>query len=146
MGKKAQESTSAGFELSAARMSGGLINADDVPSEFKDAEGTASGFPPFPLWEEPGNYVIGTFLETKHKVGKNKKDLHFFAEDKDGKEADFSVWGSTVIDNFVTENKVKAGDRLMITYLGTAPTKRGKNEVKKFDIKLVRKTASSKRK
>lgn len=141
------ESRSNDFAIFPARMSGGLVTSDDVPDEFKGAESTSS-LPPTPQWDNPGDYVIGTYLGTKTKVGKNKQELHQFATEKGTDTADFAVWGSTVINNFIHEQKVAVGDRMMITYLGTAPVKGRKQEVKKFDIKLVRSTAakSSKRK
>lgn len=144
--KQKPESVDAHLELKPARMSGGLVTTDDLPDEFKGAE-SSSSLPPTPQWELPGDYVIGTYLGTKTKVGKNKQELHQFATEKGTDTADFAVWGSTVINNFIHEQKVAVGDRMMITYLGKAPVKGRKQEVKRFDIKLVRAGAvKSKRK
>ena len=65
-------------------------------------------------FEKEGDFIQGIYAKKKTEVGVNNANLYLF--EVEGKLR--AVWGTTVIDNAMSDPKVKIGDLIRITYEG----------------------------
>lgn len=84
--------------------------------------------PPFHKFEITPE-VEGVYESVKSDVGANKKQVYTLRLSSGNQ---VSIWGSTVLDEIMEDLEI--GSRILITFKGTKPTKRGKNEAKIFTV------------
>ena len=113
-----------------------------LPDEFKgvDLEVVQTGFNPSVVWNEPGNFCAGIFTGMEEKIGPNNANLYNF-ETKQGKP--FSVWGTTILDRAmivaVQKGVIRPGYLVMVTFVGTIPSKFVENPTKLFHVQVAKK-------
>jgi len=113
-----------------------------IPSEFQgvDLEVIQTGFNPSVVWNEPGNFCAGVYTGFEEKIGPNNANLYNF-ETKQGKP--FSVWGTTILDRSmekaIATGTIKPGYLVMLTFVGTIPSKFADNPTKLFHIAVAKK-------
>lgn len=113
---------------------------EGLPEEFKRAQ-TLSGFPPSPKWERPGQTLFGYFLNLREDIGPNHSRLYEISVPQEEEEPiTVAVWGSAALDRLFDSapQRIEAGDKLAIIFLGEKPTKRGLNPVKLFAIRHLK--------
>lgn len=117
-----------------------VAEIEGLPAEFQNAD-TLEGFPPSPKFEKPGDAVFGYFITRREGVGPNSSRLYELSMPQKGAEPiTIAVWGSTAIDRLFDSAfpPIKTGDKLGFIYIGEKATKRAKNPVKLFKIKVAR--------
>lgn len=115
-------------------------NIDGLPAEFAGG-GFSTGFPPSVKFEKPGDFIAGEYVHLRENVGPNNSRVYEIAvAGNDGDSINTIVWGSTALDRLFDSQypPVQQGDKLAIVYLGEKTTKRAKNPVKLFALKVKR--------
>ena len=82
------------------------------------------------VYSKAGDFVEGVLIRVQDDVGVNKSMLYSI-ETPEGVK---SVWGATILDEKMA--LVKVGDKIKITFQGTAEAKKGKNPAKKFTVEV----------
>lgn len=109
-----------------------------LPEEFQgqELETLDSGFEPTVKWVNPGNFVGGTFLSWKEKIGPNESRLYSF----EAGGQPFAIWGTTALDTMMDEGmkrgQIAAGRKMLIIYMGSVET--DKLPCKLFQIKVLK--------
>ena len=83
-------------------------------------------------YNKDGDFIEGVLVQKQEKVGVNESMLYSI-ETPNGVK---SVWGATILDSRMALAKV--GDKIKITYKGTAKAKKGKNPAKIFKVEVDR--------
>ena len=83
-------------------------------------------------YNKDGDFIEGVLVQKQEKVGVNESMLYSI-ETPNGVK---SVWGATILDSRMALAKV--GDKIKITYKGTAEAKKGKNPAKIFKVEVDR--------
>ena len=82
------------------------------------------------VYSKAGDFIEGVLIRVQENIGVNKSMLYSI-ETPEGVK---SVWGATILDEKMA--LVKVGDKIKITYLGTAEAKKGKNPAKLFKVEI----------
>ncbi len=108
-----------------------------VPTEFEHAERVNTLFPTAQFGEDskPGEYITGFYRGYKEGVGENNSRLYML--DIGGNRL-VGVWGSSILDNKMDIAAPKEGDKVLIQFIGTVPTKRKLNNAKDFEVRIIR--------
>ena len=110
-----------------------------LPEEFAGSE-TLSGFPPSAKFEKVGECVFGEFVGMREAVGPNASRLYEVSIPNGAEQTTVAVWGSTALDRLFDSAypAIQQGDRVAFIYIGEKATKRAKNPVKLFALKVKR--------
>ncbi len=81
-------------------------------------------------YSKAGDFVEGILIRVQEDIGVNHSML-FSIETPEGVK---SVWGAVILDEKMA--LVKIGDKLKITFEGTAEAKKGKNPAKLFKVEI----------
>ena len=116
-----------------------VTNVSGLPAEFEDSS-TLAGFAPSAKFEKKGDCVFGTYVGMRENVGPNSSRLYELMTPQGGDKPDMaiSVWGSTALDRVFDSAypTIQQGDRLAFIFIGEKETKRAKNPVKLFALKV----------
>jgi len=82
------------------------------------------------VYDEDGDFIEGVLVRVQDNIGENKSML-YSVETSEGVK---NIWGATILDNRMA--LVKVGDKIKITYKGTAEAKKGKNPAKIFKVEV----------
>lgn len=80
-------------------------------------------------WDKPGRVVVGKYIRSEEKLGKNNQPnfIHFL--DADGEEVQF--WGTTILNDLLSE--VAPGTLVRIEFTGERAVPNGK--IKDFVVR-----------
>ena len=81
-------------------------------------------------YAKDGDFIEGILIRVQEGVGINKSMLYSIEMPEGVK----NVWGATILDERMA--LVKVGDKIKITYKGTAVAKKGKNPAKIFKVEV----------
>ena len=120
------------------------IDQSQVPALFRGHKMQTGSFKPVADWDKPGDCIAGTFQRVRTEVGPNNSRIYELNVDipellGGRKPFEAAFWGSTQLDDLFDthEPPVTEGDRVLIIYTGTSPTKRGLNPVKLFTLTVI---------
>ncbi len=82
-------------------------------------------------YEEDGDFIEGILVKVESDIGANKSNMYTL----ETKPSEFiGIWGSIILDQRMS--LVKIGEKVRITYKGTAEKKPGKNAAKIFKVEV----------
>lgn len=84
------------------------------------------------VWNfETDKELEGEFVRKEEKVGPNNSNMFYFLVGSGVESEEVAVWGGAVLDSRL--DKVQAGTKVKIVYLGKQTSKRG-NQFKNYDV------------
>jgi len=106
----------------------------NLPDFIAGWETLKPDFPPVFQFTDVGDYLIGTYVEKREKVGPNSSNMYVFEIGQGNAGIRVSVWGKTALDSKM--GKIKIGTRCAIALIGFRKAKFG-NDFFDFLVKVA---------